>query len=323
MTQQNTLELAKQGNIQAITSLMNHSLGKKGITAKVALKDTCLHIMLESNQAPNQQELVTFVRKGITNLGVSSIERAKIYGKQIGEEFPAWNVDLEIIGKNKNSTENYSHNVDTNSNVSHNQNKYYEIEGSNGQIRLTPNRIIISRKGTIAFISQGLKGDKEIPINRITAMQFKASDNFTKGYLQFSIQGGIESTGGVFAATTDENTVMFTELEQPEFEEVKRYVNSVIDEEPIDFGKLNFLELKQIKTKIIKEQNTIRRNNVEDTKKIALKLIKPLIIVAVVSYIITYFSPDDSAIKILSAFVCLISTGCTIIAGIRIVDNRI
>ncbi|WP_242063438.1 hypothetical protein [Nostoc sp. FACHB-892] len=41
MTQPNLLELAKQGDAQAIASLMNRQLQPKGITAKVALKDAC------------------------------------------------------------------------------------------------------------------------------------------------------------------------------------------------------------------------------------------------------------------------------------------
>ncbi|MEH1890791.1 MAG: hypothetical protein V7K92_15510 [Nostoc sp.] len=41
MTQPNILKLAKQGDIQAIASLINRHLHPKGITAKVAFKDAC------------------------------------------------------------------------------------------------------------------------------------------------------------------------------------------------------------------------------------------------------------------------------------------
>ncbi|MEH1865108.1 MAG: hypothetical protein V7K69_08865 [Nostoc sp.] len=96
MTQPNFLELAKQGDAQAIASLLNRQLQPKGITAKIALKDGCLQVMLESAQVPNQQALVAFIRKDITSLGAASIERAKIYGRQIGEEFPAWSDEFEV-----------------------------------------------------------------------------------------------------------------------------------------------------------------------------------------------------------------------------------
>lgn len=96
MTQPNLLELAKQGDAQAIASLMNRQLQPKGITAKVTLKEACLQVMLESAQVPNRQALVAFIRKVITGLGAASIERAKIYGRQIGEEFPAWSDEFEV-----------------------------------------------------------------------------------------------------------------------------------------------------------------------------------------------------------------------------------
>jgi len=98
-TQPNLLELAKQGNAHAIAALINRQLQPKGITAKAALKDGCLQLMLESAQTLNQQVLVAFVRKGITGLGAASIERVKVYGRQIGEEFPIWNQEFELFGQ--------------------------------------------------------------------------------------------------------------------------------------------------------------------------------------------------------------------------------
>ncbi|MEH1890612.1 MAG: TM2 domain-containing protein [Nostoc sp.] len=97
--QHNLLQLAKQGDPKAIAALMNRSLQPKGVTAKVAFKDGCLQIMLESAQVTEQQALVAFVRKGITNLETALIERVKIYGKCLGEEFPVWNQELEFAGQ--------------------------------------------------------------------------------------------------------------------------------------------------------------------------------------------------------------------------------
>lgn len=95
-TQPNLLELAKQGNAKAIAALMNRQLQPKGITAKAALKDGCLQIMLESAQVPNQQALVAFIRKGITGLGAIAIETVKVYGRQTGEEFPGWSQEIDL-----------------------------------------------------------------------------------------------------------------------------------------------------------------------------------------------------------------------------------
>ena len=254
-TQPNLLELAKQGNAKAIAALMNRQLQPKGITAKAALKDGCLQIMLESAQLSNQQALVAFIRKGITSLGTAPIERVKVYGRQTGEEIPAWSQEFELRTqsnpfsdfstfpsqeKQQANSSILTHQTLHPTSASVNKNLCYEIEGVNGQIRLNKNRVIISRKGSRAFWTQGLKGNKEIPIKYITAVQFKAVGNFTNGYLQLSIQGSLESKGGILDATTDENTVMFSDLQQPDFEEVKRYIDSVIDGEPLQFEKLRF-----------------------------------------------------------------------------------
>ena len=96
----NITSLAKQGNPNAIAALMNQSLQPKGITAKVALKDGCLQVMLESTQVPSQTSLVAFIKKGVTSLGILSVERVKVYGKQSGEEFPAWNQEFELVEQN-------------------------------------------------------------------------------------------------------------------------------------------------------------------------------------------------------------------------------
>ncbi|MBD0266377.1 MAG: hypothetical protein ICV78_27760 [Tolypothrix sp. Co-bin9] len=96
MTQPNILELAKQGDTQAIASLMNRHLHPKGITAKVAFKDACLEVMLESDHILNQKILVAFIRKGLTALGAASIESVKVYGQQTGKKFPAWSKEFNL-----------------------------------------------------------------------------------------------------------------------------------------------------------------------------------------------------------------------------------
>ncbi|MEH1904685.1 MAG: hypothetical protein V7L04_25595 [Nostoc sp.] len=96
MTQPNIVKLAKQGDTEAIASLMNRHLHPKGMTAKVAFKDACLEVMLESTQVPNQQALVAFVRKGLTALKAASVEIVKVYGQQTGKEFPAWSKEFNL-----------------------------------------------------------------------------------------------------------------------------------------------------------------------------------------------------------------------------------
>ncbi|MEM7554588.1 MAG: M48 family metallopeptidase [Cyanobacteria bacterium P01_A01_bin.84] len=101
MNQGKIFQLAKEGSPEAIAILINSHLKPKGITSKVILKQNCLLLKLESTNVPNQEKIVAYIRKTIINLGITSIEIIKIYGWQIGEEFPAWSQELEIILQNK------------------------------------------------------------------------------------------------------------------------------------------------------------------------------------------------------------------------------
>ncbi|MHC5858956.1 hypothetical protein [Nostoc sp.] len=96
MTQPNILKLAKQGDADAIASLMNRHLHPKRINAKVAFKDACLEVILESTQVLNQQILVAFIRKGLTALGAASVEIVKVYGQQTGKDFPDWSKEFDL-----------------------------------------------------------------------------------------------------------------------------------------------------------------------------------------------------------------------------------
>lgn len=90
MIQQNVLEIAKQGNAKAIAALVHQSLKRRDITVRAALKDNCLHVVLESVQTPDQQALVPFVRQAVIELKVKAIKAMRIYGRQRGKEFSSW-----------------------------------------------------------------------------------------------------------------------------------------------------------------------------------------------------------------------------------------
>ncbi len=119
MTQPNLLELAKQGNAKAIAALLNQSLQTVGITAKAALKDDCLHLLLEASKPLNQHRTVEFVCKKINNLQLKTINRVKVYGRKIGEDIPAWQQVFELIkstdlGELEAAKQNkYNHHVET------------------------------------------------------------------------------------------------------------------------------------------------------------------------------------------------------------------
>ncbi|MEM1172317.1 MAG: hypothetical protein AAGJ08_25375 [Cyanobacteria bacterium P01_H01_bin.35] len=91
MTSNNLRELAKQGDPKVISSIINHSLQKKGIDVQVTKDNDSLEVTLESDQISNQQaSLVEFIRTGIEKLGVESINSVRVYGVQTGDSTPVW-----------------------------------------------------------------------------------------------------------------------------------------------------------------------------------------------------------------------------------------
>ncbi|HEY9699618.1 MAG TPA: hypothetical protein V6D10_20325 [Trichocoleus sp.] len=97
MAQLRLLELAKQGDPQAIAALMNQSLQPKGMTALVERQGDALEVILQADRVPNRQALTEFVEKGIHNLGIKSIRSVRILGKQTDSSFPAWMQELHLV----------------------------------------------------------------------------------------------------------------------------------------------------------------------------------------------------------------------------------
>jgi pilus assembly protein FimV len=88
------LQLARQGNPEAIAALMNRHLEAQGITAHVEQHDTTLKVSLEAAQVPNQTDLVAYVQKGITGLELTTVQQLTISGKQVGATTSAWSENV-------------------------------------------------------------------------------------------------------------------------------------------------------------------------------------------------------------------------------------
>ena len=90
---------------------------------------------------------------------------------------------------------------------------------------LFEDRLVLRPRGIMGFLTKGLMGTKEIPYASITAIQLKEVKYFINGYIQFSILGGKESTGGLNSAVKDENTVVFWRARQnEEAKKIKRFI---------------------------------------------------------------------------------------------------
>lgn len=104
-------------------------------------------------------------------------------------------------------------------------------EGIAGQIEVDEAFLTIKRQGARAMLNHGLKGDKRIPLQNITAVQFKPA-GLTAGYIQLSIAGGVESKAGLLASGNDENSMQFKSRQQAAFEAIRDHVESAIRMRP-------------------------------------------------------------------------------------------
>jgi hypothetical protein len=89
-------ERAKLGDVEAIASLLNIPLGNKGISATASLEDSCLQVMLEGDPVPDEELAVRVVRRELTSLKAGAIGSVKVYGQQVGEDFPAWSREFAL-----------------------------------------------------------------------------------------------------------------------------------------------------------------------------------------------------------------------------------
>lgn len=97
MNQPELLELAKQGDPQAIATLINHQLNPKGILAKANTTKGCLQIIFEATEVPPQKVIFHYIYNAINKLKPPSVNKVIIYGKQTGNDFPAWQQEFELL----------------------------------------------------------------------------------------------------------------------------------------------------------------------------------------------------------------------------------
>lgn len=99
MNQPTLLEKARQGDDEAIASVLNYLLKDRNITAQVAIKGNRLLILLKSAPVPEQESSVAVVNKLMKQLSVESINSVEVYGKEIGQKSTAWSESLDLTVK--------------------------------------------------------------------------------------------------------------------------------------------------------------------------------------------------------------------------------
>lgn len=104
-----------------------------------------------------------------------------------------------------------------------------EAAGQGGQMLFDGQYVTITRNGFLARATHG-RGDKNIPITAISAVQWKPA-GLTNGFIQLSIGGADRQAakgGRTMNAAKDENSVVFTKKQQPQFEVLRAALEQAI-----------------------------------------------------------------------------------------------
>jgi hypothetical protein len=106
-----------------------------------------------------------------------------------------------------------------------------EVKGHSGQIQFDGQYVTITRKGFFARATIG-KGEKRLHISQVSAVQWKPAGPLVNGFIQFTVPGGNERRSSFGSQTTsaaqDENSVIFTKKQQPEFEKLRAAIDAAI-----------------------------------------------------------------------------------------------
>jgi positive phototaxis protein PixI len=90
------LALAKQGDPNAITQLINSSLQAKGIKTTVFWQNGSLEILLEASFTPDPIGMMAFIRRGFEALNAESINVINVNARQTGIAELAWRQELRL-----------------------------------------------------------------------------------------------------------------------------------------------------------------------------------------------------------------------------------
>lgn len=96
MTVQNVLVQAQQGDPDAIATLINQVISKKGLTVTAKSKGNCLHVVITGDLLPDRDSCIRFIHDGMMRLHAKPIESVRLYGKRSDQKWPSWTELLEL-----------------------------------------------------------------------------------------------------------------------------------------------------------------------------------------------------------------------------------
>lgn len=93
-----------------------------------------------------------------------------------------------------------------------------QASGVNGQLALEGEMLMIRRNGILAKAAFFGGGEKAVKVSALASVEFKKPSWLSRGFIHFVFSGTKVLEGNVSAASKNENAVIFSKKQLPEFE---------------------------------------------------------------------------------------------------------
>lgn len=110
-----------------------------------------------------------------------------------------------------------------------------ELKCTNGILKVYSDRVVISRKTAMGFISQGLKGDKTFFYKNLSSIEYKKPSVWANGYIKFITSGTLETEQNLgllgstkIEASKDANTLILRAFNKEVPKQSERIYNYII-----------------------------------------------------------------------------------------------
>jgi len=117
------IELAKQGNSQAIATLITDKLGQEEVISH-NLENKRLKLIIETSRESDKQKIVAAIQELITDLEIDSIRQVKISGQRAKATIPEWDQEFEL--DNSSNLANYKITNHDSTSASSSKNEFLE-----------------------------------------------------------------------------------------------------------------------------------------------------------------------------------------------------
>ena len=158
----------------------------------------------------------------------------------------------------------------------------FQLKCTNGILLVYEDRVVISRKTAVGFMTQGLTGDKNFFYKDLSSVEYKKPSLWANGYIKFMTAGTKETNQNVgflgstrLEAAKDANSLIlraFNKEIPQKSEEIYNYIIKRIEECKVNHVNNNFSQADEIlKFKRLLDDGIITKEEFDKKKQELLK----------------------------------------------------